>query len=64
VKLFFLLILTAVSAFSLEFSLRPGGFVFFPIKSYKPGAGVCYHPGYEEHTAKDSGGTVRRGAGF
>jgi tetratricopeptide (TPR) repeat protein len=28
--LFFLLVLAAVSAFALEFSLRPGGFVFFP----------------------------------
>jgi hypothetical protein len=27
----FMLILTAVSAFTLEFSLRPGGFVFFPL---------------------------------
>jgi hypothetical protein len=28
--LFFMLILTAVSAFTLDFSLRPGGFAFFP----------------------------------
>jgi hypothetical protein len=28
--LFFMLVLTAASVFTLEFSLRPGGFVFFP----------------------------------
>ena len=28
--LFFMLILTAASAFALDFTLRPGGFVFIP----------------------------------
>jgi hypothetical protein len=42
VVLSFLLMLTAASAFSPEFSIRPGGFVFFPAGPGNKAAGAVF----------------------